>query len=238
MGFVITVALIVGSLVILVSLAHLLFEILVRLVIGLILAISCGAIVGYAAATGGFDGFVLGPVFALFLTAPFVSIVWRWRAARQAAKRRADTLSIYSQVAKRQPAIEEQLELDDVAALLKAWECAMSIAPDAGLDQPREACARFLKAASQDPLSDIRTTELEMLIRKHVPGLVADTNAVRGLVDCAEKNAATLFMIKELRALGDEAVDAAALIQQRAKERLLIRQTRLLARRNEAKAFS
>ena len=141
-------------------------------------------------------------------------------------------------MAKRQPAIEEQLNLDDAAALLNAWESAEIIAPEADLDKPRKACAKFLKAASEDPLSDVRTTELAILIRKHVPGLVADTNAVRGLVDCAEKEAATLFMIKELRALGDEAVDAAARIQQRAKERLLIRQTRLLARRNETKVFS
>ena len=118
------------------------------------------------------------------------------------------------------------------------WNDAARIAPEAGLDAPREACARFLKAAAAETLPDAGTTELAVLIRKQVPGLVRDTRAVMDLSPAAETADAIRFMLDELRALGDEAEDALAAMRLRAQEKLSVRRGRLSQRRIERGIFS
>lgn len=135
-------------------------------------------------------------------------------------------------------AIEERFALAGAIDLRNAWDRAAQIAPDAALDEPREACARFLKAEPGAFAPDIAITELAVLIRKHVPGLVTETSRILDLTDDTKAEDAIRIMLDELRALGDEAKGAIEAMQLRAQEKLLVRRSRLSRRRADGAVFS
>ncbi len=64
----------------------------------------------------------------------------------------------------------------------------------------------------------MKIIDLAVLIRKHVPGLVADTRAVLDLGDDSKSGDAVQVMLSELQALGDEARDALAAMRDRAED--------------------
>ena len=237
MGFILTALLMLVALKVLTLFFRLLVELFVRLTLGLILAIGLGIVSGMVSAENGFDGTFVGTVFALLALIPCVTFVSRWRGTRQEqGVRSCGRYSLLPLGASAVP-IEERLELDDAAILPEAWERTGQLAPGSHLDTAREACARFLKAASESPVADMKIIDLAVLIRKHVPGLVADTRAVLDLSDDSKSGDAVQVMLNELHALGDEARDALAAMRDRAEEQLSVRQVRLSQRRMETGTF-
>lgn len=237
MGIVLTVLIVTVAVVFLKPLLRLLVELFVRFALGLLLAVSLGIATGVASASNGLDGLLVGIIFALAALVPCIAFVWYWRAAKQARKTAVKGLGIKLPTALPSQPVEERLGLNDMAALQGAWEDAMRLSPDTRLDASREACARFLKAAASEPLPDAATTELAVLIRKHLPGLVADTRAVLEFADQIEAKQVIGSMLDELQAFGDEATEALAAMQRQAQDQLSIRKGRLLQRRIEQRKF-
>lgn len=206
-------------------------ELFVRLALGITLAAVLGISADLAAANIDYDGLLTGTLFAMTMLVPCITWVGRRRSDTQLSPV-ISTAPIRAEAAKATPtSIEQHSGLANAAELASAWDEAARLLPGGGLEPSREACARFMAAAAAEPTLDASVIELTVLIRKQVPGLVGDTRAVIALAEAGQADDAIASFIRELRALGDEAVMALVEMRAHAGERLSIWQSHLRSRR-------
>lgn len=206
-------------------------ELMIRVALAAALAGIVGCIGGIAVAQGGSDGIVAGVVVALFAFVPTLSSVWRWRSS--ATNRPVGRRSRQRRVLKVAPEIqiERKLGLTDAERLSVAWDSASKLAPQRELLGPRNACARFLAAFEAEADCDPENVELAVFIRRHVPSVVEETQAV--LQDAApdEREALVEGLVADLKQLGQEASDVSERLSAMARERLDIRRRHFAKRR-------
>lgn len=215
---------------------RILVELFVRIVLGVLLALALGLAGGLVSMDFGYDGFFVGTLLMFLIMIPCFKLVSRWRTVRKPKKMQGASV-VAPQSRKPRPSIEERIGIESPQELRDAWAAASLIAPDIDLNASREACARFLKAVSSLRITDAGMIELGVLIRKHVPGLISDTEEVLRLADDAEAKVAIQQMLERLKALGDEAADALDEIKKIAQERLVVRCVRLSQTRTDGLVF-
>ena len=215
---------------------RILVELFVRIVLGVLLALALGLAGGLVSTDFGYDGFFVGTLLMVFIMIPCFVIVSRWRTVRRPKKLQGASV-VAPQSRKPRCGIEERVGIENAQELWDAWTNASLIAPNIDLNASCEACARFLKAVSSLRITDAGMIELGVLIRKHVPGLISDTEEVLRLADDAEAKVAIQQMLEGLKALGDDAENALNEIKKIAQERLVVRCVRLSQARADGLVF-
>lgn len=208
-------------------------ELMIRVALAAGLAAIVGCIAGIAAAQWEADGIVAGVVVTLFAFVPTLLSVWRWRSLAQNGLdgRRAGTPRGIEAAPERQ--IERKLGLTGAAKLSVAWDSAFKLAPQRDLRGPRNACARFLAAFEAEADCDLANVELAAFIRRQVPSMVEDTQAVLHDAAPEEREAVVAGLVADLKQLGQEASEVSERRSAMARERLDIRRSHF-ARRREA----
>ena len=214
-----------------ISVLRFLFEIVVRLLLAVALAMSVGVLGGAIAAYNGYDGGLSGLAVGLVALIPSLVAFWRWRGT--VAERLNGRAPVAAAVPLQQIPIERTLGLKDAENLATAWLDAENLAGRSILGEPREACAQFLAAFENAHDCDLQAIELATFIRRHVPGIVSDTKAVLYGADAVEGPEALAAMVTELQSLGHDAQEALSRRHLAARERLDIRRARFAARASE-----
>ncbi len=214
-----------------ISLLRFLFEIVVRLLLAVALAMSVGVLGGAIAAYNGYDGGLSGLAVGLVALIPSLVAIWRWRGT--VAERLKGRAPVPAPGPLQQIPIERTLGLEDAEKLATAWLDAENLAGSNILGEPREACAQFLAAFEKAHDCDLQAIELATFIRRHVPGIVSDTKAVLDGADAVEGHEALAAMVTELQSLGHDAREALSRRHLAARERLDIRRSRFAARASE-----
>lgn len=206
-------------------------ELLVRVTLATGLAVLCGCVAGIAADHLGADGMVAGVIVSLLAFVPALLSVWKWRNYRANVSDGpgAGTQRVIEVAPEIQ--IERKLGLTDAARLSAAWDKASQLALQSDLSRPRLHCARFLAAFEAEVDCDPANVELAMFIRRHVPGLVDETQAVLHDAVPEEREALLAALVADLKQLGEEACDASERRSGMASERLRIRRSHFARRR-------
>ena len=235
MTWIIGVALAFGGLLVLVvaavAIIRAIIELMIRVALAAALAAIVGCIAGIVIAQWGADGIVAGVVVTLLAFVPTLSSVWKWRrlAASGPDRRKAEPHRASEDASELQ--IERKLGLAHAARLAAAWNAASLLAPQSDLQKMREACARFLATFEAEADCDPANVELAVFIRRHVPSLVEDTQAVLRGASQEKREALVTGLVADLRQLGQEATDASERRSAIARNRLDIRRSHLARRR-------
>ena len=218
-----------------VTLLRFLFEIVSRVFLAAALAMSAAIIGGAIAAYNGYDGGLSGLFVGLFALIPSLVAIWHWRGTvAERLKGRAPAAAPFiAPIPLVQIPIERSLGLKNAEKLATAWLSAENLTGCGTLSEPREACAQFLASFERADDCDIQAVELATFIRRHVPGLVSDTEVVLDRAEAVEKQQALAAMVTDLQSLGHDARQALSRRHIAARERLHIRRSRFAARASE-----
>lgn len=217
-----------------IALIKIIAEFLVRVVLALLLSVSVGFIGAAIAEHWYLDGMLIGVGLWLVSLPLSLILIWKWRGplsersepAQIARPRKTDVPKL------RDYDIERELGLVEAEALASAWRSAIDLAPVAGLDRPRTACARFLAAVENSADNDPATLDTIVFVQRHVPGLVDDTQAVLATAGAEERGEEIANLVEELHQLGLDCEADLAELNARARDRLKIRRFRFRQRKN------
>lgn len=216
LGMVMAVVGLVLVLVIAAALVLAVIELLVRLVLTTALAILAGAVVGIVVALAGGDGTLAGSVTTVIAILPTLLLVNRWRS----------TLATPLPSTEAAPIVEPSLmPLDEHE---RAWAIGRKFAPQGALDNAYAASQKLLQLVDRQDSIDPELIEHAVILRRHVPGLVDDTETVLANATTDERRIIAMAeLVKDLQMLG---AAADALLKQRvasAQEQLKLRRARL-----------
>lgn len=190
-------------------------ELVLRVALGACLAIASGVVAGVAAEWLGWDGTLIGAAVATLGFVPAVLLVGRWRSSglqrKVAVKRSADP----------SPPVTP---LDPHG---QAWTTACALAPTASLETARDASMQVLALSRAHALVDPDILDCATILRRHVPALVSETEALIATLSCDERSGAIRELVADLRALGAQAADVLARRKAGVREKLAVRRARL-----------
>lgn len=215
------------------ALLRIAIELTVRLVLATGLAISAGCVAGLAAFQLGADGIVAGFIVTLLAFVPaFLSVsAWRGTVSERLARRDAVTFEVAKPVSAETIPIEQQLALEGAERLSSAWDNASRLAPNYTLSTSREACAHFLARFEAEADCEPENVDLAVFIRRQVPALVDETQAVLNNIGRQERGNAIAGMVASLKQLGKEAAAKSERHSLLAEERLHLRQSHFARRK-------
>ncbi len=214
-------------------------DLMARLILAASAAIAVGVGAGVIAMQSGADGMTVGILVVLLAFLPALLVVGRWRNRTGKAMDAEPSHTVPGVELSPIPAkpIERTLFLRDADSLANAWDDALRMAPGEALGDDREICARFLASFEATADIDPAATDLATFIRRHVPGLVAETRAVVEGAERDEQCEAIAAMVANLRQVTGDARAALASRHVTARERLGARRIRFAMRAAERKGL-
>lgn len=190
-------------------------ELALRVALGACVALATGFVAGVAADGLGWDGTLIGVAVTTLGFVPAMQMVRRWRSSRSqredAAKHSADP----------SPSVTP---LDPHG---RAWATACALAPKASLETAKDASMRVLALSATDGMVDPEVLERATVLRRHVPALVSETEALIATLSRAERSGAIKELVADLRALGVQAAELLSRQESGVREKLAVRRTRL-----------
>lgn len=223
LGIILLAVFAIVGLAIMIALVRALVQLLLKLTLALAVSLLIAGSVGVVSAVLGHDG-VLSGVLAWILALPLaLVIVWRWRGFFDDDRKPAKPPVIV----KPTNDVEEMAGVSQSKPLADAWNRAELLAPNAGLHLARMACAHFLAVHESVPQPEPAAMDLALLIRRHVPGLVADVERVWAQATAVERQATVAEMVSDLHQIGDDAEAMLAELRQASRDQLKIRRARI-----------
>lgn len=219
-------------LVVAVALLKLIVAFVVRVALAFLLSLSIG-FVGAAIADHLFYNAVLVGFGLWFVSFPAALImIWKWRGPLSDEFERppVEKPSKPERPKLRDYDIERELGLVEAEALASAWRSAIALAPVAGLDTPRTSCARFLAAVEKSADNDPAALDTVVFVRRHVPGLVSETEAVLASADADERGELIASLVEDLHKLGRDCEEDLGQLHAAARDRLKVRRFRFRQR--------
>lgn len=207
-------------------------ELMVRVVLAVGLAVLIGCAAGLVASQWGHDGFIAGAFGFMLALVPALVSVWRWRSASAVKPRHRAIVRVVSKA--KSPAkipVERELGLTDEVRLSAAWDTASRLASGTVLDQSRTSCARFLANFEAEADCDPRNVDLAVFIRRQVPALIDDTQAVLHNASPEEREETIAALVAALEQLGQEAAAVSERRSAHAMERLDLRRNHFARRK-------
>ena len=208
-----------------------LVELVWRIVLGTLLAAAIGLVAGIWASGEDLDGGTIGVLSALVALIPAIWLVGRERSRRAFRRHLASTELQFHRPEPVPPPVpapspEDRYGLKRDARLADAWRRAAHLAPSHEMNQAWDDTARFLAKADSATSPDMDLIEYAAFIRRHVPELVHETEAVADISGEAEREETIAEMERDLLSVGQEARRRLQRFDDAARSSLAIRRRR------------
>ncbi|GAA3804519.1 hypothetical protein GCM10022600_28380 [Qipengyuania pelagi] len=207
-----------------------LVEMVWRVVLGTLLAAAIGIVAGIWASGEDLDGGMIGVLSALVAVIPAIWLVGRERSRRAGRRNLASRETEFRPIDPPRPAPapspEDRYGLTRDARLGDAWRNAARLAPSYEMNQARDDTARFLAKADSATSPDMDLIEYAAFIRRHVPELVHETEAVADISGEAEREETIAEMERDLLRVGHDARRRLQRFDDAARSSLAIRRRR------------
>ncbi len=198
-----------------VALVLIVIELIARLALTSAFCAIAGVIAGICSHLAGADGTLIGSLTATVLFLPTLLLVNRWRSA----------FAFSSPSTK--ATLSEECSLVPLDEHARAWSTARNFAQSGALDSAYDASVRLLEIVDRRGSIDPELIELAVMLRRHVPALVDETERAIATATTNERRTAEAALVGDLQRLG---AHASTLLRQRsaqAKEKLAVRRARL-----------
>lgn len=208
-----------------------LLELILRAVLAVVMALTfvtvVGAVYSHGAEISVFPGVTM---FSLALIPSFF-LIGRMRAVQAARKMRGvqanaanSPVSPAQACSRSSPTKCESPKVSFAdKALAQAWDDAMVLAPHAGLESARDACAQFMAVSAKAGKCDISMIDYAVFIRRNVPELVRETAELIALVSKPEGERVIAGLTADLVAVSEGARLRIDAISQGFRDQLAVR---------------